>query len=582
MPADTILFYEDYERERPRRFSIAANSNYLEYLVQVWRTYQDDAFPELASKPSEIVQAFVNHGRWVWQCEDCLSAYPVDRCGVGICVVCPTDWVSIHIPDYANVIEDTLLSMPGHRLNAPVRNWRPEWPPEMLAERAKIAIEKQKSAKGTLVGLSIRATRTWLVGEILTATNMNVYVSGTDDDLAGRNGAVEFENSIEVNDSSGRYIKVPSSTSPSGAAGRIHYFAPSQHLRVFTNVWHVMAHVADITFATLTSLGQIGNTAVQLVKGDHDHSATDAGDGIKISGSGINDNAVGLQHLAGGQAGRSIGYDSSGDPAAVQLNRIFWNTQGDARPNGDRADDLLIESAVNQLIREFGVLTLTFGAMAITPTRILLSSTGGSVAIYDHFGNRQNSEEFTIVGNSKSINAATATADRIYFSDSNNDRIRVYNHNFNRVASEDFNLASADNFVGIAVSGNRLYGLHTGSNPREIRVYDLDGTRQSGEDFDVSSSVSYGGMALLGSNLYLAETTNDELEVWGIDGTRESSLDVDYTAFGIASTDFVTGVGALGQNLYLLNNTDNDILVIGDKITAMARWSGSMWEDQGV
>lgn len=58
----------------------------------------------------------------------------------------------------------------------------------------------------------IGATRVWVVGEILTAANMNTFLSTLIEDLAGRNGAVLFEDAIEVVGGAGSYFRAPSLT----------------------------------------------------------------------------------------------------------------------------------------------------------------------------------------------------------------------------------------------------------------------------------------------------------------------------------------------------------------------------------
>ena len=54
--------------------------------------------------------------------------------------------------------------------------------------------------------LSIGTPRTWLVGETLTAANMNTYITEIFKDLIGTNGEIEFENDIAFTDSYGYSI----------------------------------------------------------------------------------------------------------------------------------------------------------------------------------------------------------------------------------------------------------------------------------------------------------------------------------------------------------------------------------------
>jgi len=58
----------------------------------------------------------------------------------------------------------------------------------------------------------IGATRVWVVGEILTAANMNTFLSTLIEDLAGRNGAILLEGPLEVVGGASGYFRAPSLT----------------------------------------------------------------------------------------------------------------------------------------------------------------------------------------------------------------------------------------------------------------------------------------------------------------------------------------------------------------------------------
>ena len=95
-------------------------------------------------------------------------------------------------------IEAELLKQPGHRGFAPVRNWRPGWTIEYLEERTARANGLIAAGVNFVRALSIGTPRLWSVGEILTASNMNTYISDILDDLKGTNGPIEYTDAIVI------------------------------------------------------------------------------------------------------------------------------------------------------------------------------------------------------------------------------------------------------------------------------------------------------------------------------------------------------------------------------------------------
>ena len=74
------------------------------------------------------VLAFVNHGRWMVECEVCVTAVLVDPNDLLFyCPGCATNgsWKRIVMPDERPEIERLLLLRPGWQGNAPNRNWLP-------------------------------------------------------------------------------------------------------------------------------------------------------------------------------------------------------------------------------------------------------------------------------------------------------------------------------------------------------------------------------------------------------------------------------------------------------------------------
>ena len=72
----------------------------------------------------EPLAAVVNQGRWMVICDCAGSANPVEPGEDYLCPTCET-WHTVTFPDNRADIEALLLAVPGHRLAAPNRNWRP-------------------------------------------------------------------------------------------------------------------------------------------------------------------------------------------------------------------------------------------------------------------------------------------------------------------------------------------------------------------------------------------------------------------------------------------------------------------------
>ena len=165
--------------------------------------YQESHGESPPVKPEEAemdtVGAFVNSGRWLWQCEACDSAYPISKADLtAICIQCGGAWMRVILPDEIDDIEVELLKQPGYRSNAPIRNWLPGWSLETLEKRTEKAKAKQTDTGSSYIrNLSIGTPRVWAVGETLTAANMNTYISEILKDLIGTNGNVELVDDLE-------------------------------------------------------------------------------------------------------------------------------------------------------------------------------------------------------------------------------------------------------------------------------------------------------------------------------------------------------------------------------------------------
>ena len=199
MARDKILYYEDYRDEVEPVVAMHGKATYLEFLAYFYRRSLGQDLPEhIDGTGTPIAPAQVNAGRWLWQCIACRNAVQVSRdTPISICTRCGWQgWVNVQMPDNQQEIESELLRQPGYRLNTGFRHWIPSWTIEHLQQRTAKAEQYIRSGIPFPRKASIGGTRIWAVGEVLSAFNMNTYVSGPIDDLAGRDGPVELESAL--------------------------------------------------------------------------------------------------------------------------------------------------------------------------------------------------------------------------------------------------------------------------------------------------------------------------------------------------------------------------------------------------
>ena len=286
MPNDTILTFPDYVQGKPGRpgaeFEHAhAPITYQDYLAHYYRRYRDDQLPVIDLSKGREALVEVNAGRWVWQCPACHSGILVHSDEPIICIFCdPLGWMTPRFPPDRADIEEELLKQPGRRLFAPVRNWEPGWTIDDLRERTRKANVLLAQGASLVRSLSIGSTRVWTDGEVLTATNMNLFGSDLADDLAGRNGLIELENSLRVlNGTGNRFVGLPRGTQaqrPGGLgssdAGIIRWSTTAGTVEMWNGSnWVVMLDSSQMTFATLNNLGLIGSGSTQIARGNHTH-----------------------------------------------------------------------------------------------------------------------------------------------------------------------------------------------------------------------------------------------------------------------------------------------------------------------
>ena len=222
MANDKVLVHSDY-RDDPLKLLDRAHMDYVPWLDAMHQVHRGQDAPDIPTTRTGQVEALINSGRCLWVCPTCNSVTPVEdrpsttpvgNTGTGvtwdltptpahyghpsICVQCGSDWVDVIFPTNRAAIEAELMKQPGHRGFAPVRNWQPRWTLEYLQERTERANELIAEGVEFVRALSIGTPRLWAVGEILTASNMNTYISNILDDLKGTNGPIEYEDAIVV------------------------------------------------------------------------------------------------------------------------------------------------------------------------------------------------------------------------------------------------------------------------------------------------------------------------------------------------------------------------------------------------
>lgn len=199
---DAIYTYSHYAEDHAPRLAwpqpTGRGTAYNQWLDHNYQLHHDHPLPSPQLQPDTASpQAFVNHGRWLWQCPACLTAVQVaarnGEIQASCCPACFNDgFVLPRLPAGRAAIEAELLSQPGYRHNAPFRNWEPGWSLDYLRERTAIAQAKLAAGETFVRSASIGAPRTWAVGEVLTAANMNTFIREIQKDLIGVNGPIEY------------------------------------------------------------------------------------------------------------------------------------------------------------------------------------------------------------------------------------------------------------------------------------------------------------------------------------------------------------------------------------------------------
>ena len=204
---DTIMVFEDYKEDiASLELTIKPSDSYENYLLRLLHTYTGAKnLPAKNMGGFPPAHAFVDSGRWMWQCLACNSGIIVDlnrETGMASPSICPAcvyqGWIDVIMPVERIEIEMELLQQPGFRAQTAFRQWELGWDMQYLKYRTARAGDQMDSGILNPRGASIGATRLWSVGEVLTASNKNTFERQVFRDLAGRNGPIEYENAIVV------------------------------------------------------------------------------------------------------------------------------------------------------------------------------------------------------------------------------------------------------------------------------------------------------------------------------------------------------------------------------------------------
>ena len=284
MPADAILTFPDYvignEGDPGVELVMPEYSrHYAGYLDYWYNQRRGEPLPAIDIDAIGEAVLEVNHGRWVWQCPGCYNGELVQDEQVVICFNCAVGgWKAPIWPENRAEIEAELLQQPGYRLLAPVRNWKPGWSMDYLRERTAKAHLLLSQGASLVRALSIGTTRIWEDAEVLTAANMNLYVSGIMDDLAGRNGEQELEDSLRVlnGDDGDRFLGVPGGTTnqrpSSPRAGTFRFNSTNGAIDLYNGTtWVQVLDTSAMTYRNLSAQGLVGSGASQIAQGNHGH-----------------------------------------------------------------------------------------------------------------------------------------------------------------------------------------------------------------------------------------------------------------------------------------------------------------------
>ena len=268
---DAIYTYDDYSKDSRPRLQFPARTGrqttYAQWLAYNYRLHHDDDLPP-AAENRPLAPTIVNHGRWLWLCPACLTALQVSETAGAVdpccCPACFTQgFVQPAFPADRAAIEAELMRQPGYRWNAPFRNWEPGWSLEYLRERTDRA-QAQLDAGATYVrAASIGTPRTWSVGEVLTAANMNTYIREIQRDLIGTNGPIEFRNALVA-----ASLTTAERNALTAQAGMLLYNSTLNRVEQYEDsAWHstLRHHISQLTAAAVAPITVTHNLGVKPI-----------------------------------------------------------------------------------------------------------------------------------------------------------------------------------------------------------------------------------------------------------------------------------------------------------------------------
>ena len=312
--SDKILVYEDNKKENIPFLYTPKGLSYEDFLRHMYRTLHGGEPPFRPREADAIhIKAFVNAGRWLWSCYICNTAVICSNfTNWSLCPTCGVlEWVLIDYPANKAAIEQELLKQPGFRGHSPIRNWKPEWPFEQLQARTVKALEEQERLRPQSVRqLSIGSARTWIVGEILTAANMNTFISNVLDDVAGRDGPIQLEERLQL---------YSSAADPGTAVedGQIYYNSASHKVRVRENGAWVDVDLTIPNASTLVrGITLLASDAEARLTIENSKAVTSRGVGLALDRRGIHGSDVQIFTASGTWT----------KPAGVAFIELFvWN-----------------------------------------------------------------------------------------------------------------------------------------------------------------------------------------------------------------------------------------------------------------
>ena len=164
----------------------------------------------------------------------------------------------------------------------------------------------------------ISSVRAWIAGEVLTDSNMRTFLNDPIEDLAGRNGSIEFEDDLDPNDGTA-YILPETSSGPNTSLAKngdeqpIYFDGGGTAREVFdaSNLWIPSGVVGDLP-----------------VIGDTDVAHQDSGDtrSLKAVARLPRPTTAGIQFLSNTSAGVLAWTASAGPKKAVSPMNMFANS----------------------------------------------------------------------------------------------------------------------------------------------------------------------------------------------------------------------------------------------------------------